>query len=131
MSAAITTTRAPWTMAAIRWVFGVYFVAVGIVHFVIPEGLPAFMSWMYELSDSLHVVAGTAEILGGLGLILPRLVGVAPRLTSAAASGLAVLMVGAGVWHAGRGEWAQIFGNLVVAAVMAYVAVEEWRTQGR
>lgn len=131
MSAAITTTQAPRAIPVIRWVFGVYFVAVGILHFLIPDGLPAFMGWMYELSDSLHAVAGTAEILGGLGLILPALVGIAPRLTSAAASGLALLMVAAAVWHAGRGEWVQIPGNLVVAAVMAYVAVEEWRTQGQ
>jgi uncharacterized membrane protein len=110
--------------------FGLYFIGVGIVHFVVPDGLPAFLGRMYELSEPLHAVAGTAEILGGLGLILPP-VGVGPRLTVAAASGLFVLMVGAVTWHAGRGEWAQIIGNLTVAGVMAYVAVAERRSQDR
>jgi uncharacterized membrane protein YphA (DoxX/SURF4 family) len=131
MASAITTVRAPRTMTTIRWMFGIYFIAVGILHFVVPDGLPAFMGWMYELPEPLHAVAGTAEIFGGLGLILPPLVGVAPRLTVAAASGLSILMVGAVTWHAGRGEWVQIIGNLAVAGVMAYVAVAEWRRQDR
>jgi putative oxidoreductase len=129
MTSVISATRAPRTMTTIRWAFGIYFVGVGILHFVLPQGLPTFMAWMYELSDPLHAVAGTAEILGGLGLILPSLVGVAPRLTSGAASGLSLLMLGAAAWHGSRGEWAQILGNLVVAGIMAYVAVKEWRAQ--
>ncbi len=127
MSIAVSTTRSHRTVSAIRWVFGIYFVAVGILHFVVPDGLPSLMAWMYELSGPLHAVAGTAEILGGLGLVLPRLIGVAPRLTSPAASGLVVVMIGAAAWHGARGEWAQIFGNLVVAGLMAYVAFREWR----
>ena len=103
MSAVITATRASRRVTTIPWVFGIYFVAVGILHFVVPEGLPAFMAWMYELSDPLHAVAGTAEIFGGLGLILPRLISVAPRLTGAAASGLSLVMVGAAAWHGSRG----------------------------
>ncbi len=131
MSSAISTTRVLRTTTMIRWVFGIYFVAVGILHFVVPEGLPPFMAWMYELSASLHAVAGTAEILGGLGLVLPPLVGVAPRLASAAAWGLSLLMVGAAAWHGSRAEWAQTLGNLVVAGIMAYVAANEWRAQQR
>jgi len=129
MSSAITTNRAQRAESTMRWLFGIYFVAVGILHFVVPEGLPAFMAWMYELSDPLHAIAGTAEILGGLGLILPPLVGLSPRLTSAAASGLSLVMFGAAAWHVSRGEWVQIVGNLVVAGVMAYVAVKGWRRQ--
>ena len=56
---------------AVLWViqvlFGIYFVVVGVMHFVVPEGLPGPMEWMYDLSDTLHVISGTAEILGGLG----------------------------------------------------------------
>ena len=112
---------------AIRFIFGLCFVAVGVIHFVVPEGLPAPMAWMYELSGSLHVIAGTAEILGGLGLVLPSLFGIAPRLTGAAAIGLTLTMMGAAAWHLGRDEWVQIFGNLAVAGLLAYVAVHEWR----
>lgn len=119
------------TATEIRWIFGIYFVAVGVLHFVVPEGLPPFMEWMYELSDSVHVIAGTAEILGGLGLVLPHQLGIAPRLTSVAAAGLTLTMIGAAAWHFGRGEWLQILGNLVVAGVMAYVANDEWRIPTR
>lgn len=123
--------RTPRTWSTIRWVFGIYFVAVGSLHFVVPDGLPPFMAWMYDLSDPLHAIAGTAEILGGLGLVLPPLVASAPWLTSAAASGLSLVMIGAAAWHATRGEWVQIVGNLVVAGVIAYLAVGEWRRQPR
>jgi hypothetical protein len=131
MTSAITTTRVQRNGSTIRWGFGIYFLAVGILHFVVPPGLPSALAWMYELSDPLHAVAGTAEVLGGLGLILPPLVGRAPRLTSVAASGLSLVMIGAAAWHATRGEWVQILGNLVVAGVMAYVAGQEWRKQSR
>ena len=52
-------------------VLGLYFLAIGIMHFIIPPGLPPAMAWMYELTPTLHYISGIAEILGGLGLILP------------------------------------------------------------
>ena len=40
-------------MNIVLWVLqvflGIYFLAIGIMHFVIPPGLPAQMSWMYDL----------------------------------------------------------------------------------
>jgi hypothetical protein len=128
MSNAISLKPAFRPVTAIRWIFGIYFLAVGILHLYVPGGLPPFMAWMYELSDPVHAVAGTAEILGGLGLVLSRLVGVGSRLTGAAAAGLSLVMIGAAAWHGGRGEWVQIFGNLFVAGLMAYVAVSERRS---
>lgn len=108
-------------------VLGIYFVSVGVVHFIVPEGLPGPMEWMYELSDPLHIVAGVAEILGGLGLILPGLTGVRPQLTVLAAAGLVIVMVGAAVWHLSRGEGSNIALNLVNAAVLAFIAYGRWR----
>jgi hypothetical protein len=35
---------------------GVYFFFIGVMHFIIPPGLPAPMSWMYALSPTLHLV---------------------------------------------------------------------------
>ena len=62
-------------MNIILWIlqifFGLYFILVGILHFIVPDGLPAPMAWMYDLTPVLHWASGTAEILGGLGLI-PR-----------------------------------------------------------
>ncbi len=112
---------------AIQIIFGIYFIAIGIMHFVVPDGLPAAMEWMYELSDTLHIVSGTAEILGGLGLILPGLTKIRPELTVYAALGLAIVMVGAFIYHATRGEVQNIVTNVVVAAIMGYLAYARWK----
>ncbi|MCS7287432.1 MAG: DoxX family protein, partial [Anaerolineae bacterium] len=64
-------------MNILLWVLqillGLYFFFTGLVHFIVPPGLPAPMAWMYELPPALHYLSGTAEILAGLGLILPGL----------------------------------------------------------
>ncbi len=116
--------RALWV---IQWVFGLYFIAIGVMHFIVPEGLPDVMGWMYELSDTLHVVSGTAEILGGLGLILPSVTRIRPELSAVAAAGLFVVMVGAIIYHAGRAEPQSIVTNVVIALFMAYVAYGRWK----
>lgn len=102
-------------------VFGLYFIGVGVTHFTLPDGLPEMMGWMYELSDSLHVISGTAEILGGLGLILPAVTRIRPELVTWAAYGLVIVMLGAAVWHISRGEAAQIVLNLINAAVLGFI----------
>jgi len=107
--------------------FGVFFLYTGVIHLVVPEGLPEVISWMYDLSDPVHIMAGTAEILGGLGLILPGVTRIATWLTPLAAAGLVVLMLGAVVWHLGREEYREIVTNLVGAGLMSYVAYARWR----
>jgi uncharacterized membrane protein len=106
----------------LRWGFGLYFIAIGVMHFVVPDGLPSVLDWMYELNDTAHYISGTAEILGGLGLILPVLTGIQPWLTPLAAAGLTLIMMMAIVWHATRGEALQIGNNLVIAGIMGYLA---------
>jgi uncharacterized membrane protein len=107
--------------------FGLYFVSIGVMHFIVPDGLPDQMGWMYELSTTLHVAAGIAEILGGLGLILPGLTRIRPELTVAAALGLVVVMLAAAGWHLTRGEVPNIGVNLVNAAVLGFIAYGRWR----
>ncbi|HEU4894469.1 MAG TPA: DoxX family protein [Acidimicrobiia bacterium] len=111
----------------LQWLVGLYFIAIGVMHFIVPEGLPTQLSWMYELDDSLHAVSGVAEILGGLGLIVPSLTRVAPWLTPLAALGLMVVMVGAVIWHAARGEVVNIAVNVVNLGVLGYIAYGRWR----
>lgn len=103
-------------------VLGLYFIGVGVTHFVVPEGLPETLAWMYDLPDGAHWVSGTAEILGGLALVLPSLTRIQPQLTVWAALGLIVVMILAAVWHAGREEYANIANNLVLAALLGFVA---------
>jgi uncharacterized membrane protein len=118
-------------MNLVAWVLqillGLYFVAIGIMHFVVPEGLPVQLSWMYDLPTWLHAVAGVAEIAGGLGLVLPSVTRIRPALTPLAAAGLVIVMVGAVIYHAGRGEGQNIAVNLVLAALLSFVAWVRWR----
>ncbi len=102
--------------------FGIYFIFVGVMHFVLPEGLPGPMEWMYELSDTTHSIVGIAEVLGGLGLILPSVTRIRPELTVYAAIGLVLVMIGAIIWHATRSETSSIAQNVIIGAILGFVA---------
>lgn len=106
---------------ALQIVLGVYFVLVGITHFVVPEGLPAQMAWMYDLPTWTHVVAGIAEVAGGLGLVLPQLTGIRRELVPLAGAGLTIVMLSAAIYHAGRSEYQNIVFNLVLAGMLVVV----------
>ena len=108
-------------------ILGLYFFAIGLMHFIIPPGLPSAMAWMYELSPSLHYISGIAEILGGLGLILPAVTRIQTRLVPLAALGLSLVMVGAIVYHATRGEFQNIGFNVLLLAATAFVAYGRWK----
>lgn len=114
----MTLNRFLWML---QWVFGLYFIGVGILHFVVPEGLPELLAWMYDLERPMHAMLGTVEILGGIGLILPALSRVRPDLAVASALALIGVMVGALVWHAGRDEGANINANLLNIAALVVI----------
>jgi uncharacterized membrane protein len=116
--------RTTWVL---QIVLGIYFVAIGVMHFIVPEGLPAPLGWMYDLPTWAHWVSGIAEILGGLGLILPGLTRIRPELTPLAAAGLTLVMVMAAVYHLTRGEMVNIGTNLLVAALLVFIAWVRWR----
>lgn len=114
-------------MNGLLWVLqillGIFFIATGVMHFVVPAGLPAQLAWMYDLPDNLHAISGIAEILGGLGLILPSVTRILPVLTVWAATGLAAAMLAAAAWHVGRGEVTNIVMNLALAALLGLIAL--------
>ncbi len=107
---------------ALQVFLAVYFFLTGVIHLTLPEGLPAAMSWMYDLSNTLHVVSGGAEILAAIGLIVPALTRIMPRLTPLAAVGLMIVMILAAVFHFGRAEYTNIVMNLLIAGVAGFVA---------
>lgn len=107
---------------AVQILLGISFVGVGLLHFLVPAGLPATMAWMYDLPTELHLVSGTAEILGGLGLILPGLTRVQTWLTPLAALGLVAVMALAIVFHLGRDEFQNVAFNVVLGGLAAFVA---------
>lgn len=106
----------------LQFFFGIYFIVVGVLHFVLPPGLPAQMSWMYNLDPTLHAISGLAEILGGLGLILPAVTRIQTRLVAWAAAGLALVMLAATIWHIPRGETVNMVLTVINAGVMAFIA---------
>jgi len=118
-------------MHALLWILqvllSVYFLFAGVVHFVLPPGLPAPMAWMYDLPPVWHIIAGTAEILAAFGLILPGLTRIQTRLTPLASLGLVLVMMGAAGWHLLRQETTNFLGNILVATVAAFVAYGRWR----
>lgn len=103
------------------------FLFIGVMHFIVPPGLPKPLRWMYDLSPVLHWMSGTAEILAAFGLILPGLTKIKPYLTPLAAAGLVLVMLGAVAWHASRGEFVNIGTNLILAGLAAFVAYGRWR----
>lgn len=115
----MTMNRFVWVL---QWVLGIYFVLVGITHFIVPDNLPEQMSWMYDLPTWVHAVTGVAEIAGGLGLILPHVTGIRRELTPLAAAGLTIIMLSAVVYHVGRSEFQNVGFNIVLGALLALVA---------
>jgi uncharacterized membrane protein len=101
---------------------GLYYFFVGVMHFVLPPGLPAPISWMYDLPAWLHWVSGIAEILGGLGLILPAVFRIQTRLVVWAALGLALTMLVASIYHIPRGEYVNMGMTLFNMALLLFIA---------
>ena len=106
---------------------GIYFFLVGVMHFIVPPNLPSMMSWMYDLSPAVHYISGAAEILGGLGLILPGVTRIQTRLIPAAAFGLVLVMFGAVGYHLVRGETYNIYLNIFLSVLLAFVAYGRWK----
>jgi hypothetical protein len=119
------------SMNIVLWILqvllAIYYLFVGVIHFIVPPGLPGPMSWMYELSAGLHYFSGTAEILASLGLVLPGLTKIQTRLTPIAGAGLVLVMLGAAVWHLQRGEVQNILVTLILALLVGFVAYGRWR----
>lgn len=55
-----------------RIVYGVLFIAAGILHFVFPAEYRAIMPPYLPAPATLVAVSGLAEIAGGAGLLIPR-----------------------------------------------------------
>jgi len=56
---------------SLQVLLAVYLGFTGVMHFIVPPGLPTPMAWMYDLPCRQHLVSGRAEILGAVGSIVP------------------------------------------------------------
>ena len=111
----------------VQVLLGVVFLGQGILKFAAPDGLPAMLSWVYDVTGPGAVALGVAELAAAAGMILPGLTGIQPRLTSLAALGLVVVMAGAIVFHVGREEYQQIGFNVLLLVMAGFVAYGRWR----
>jgi hypothetical protein len=80
------------------------------------------MAWAEDFSPETLKAIGALEVLAAAGLILPGALNIAPILVPVAAVGLGLLMVGAILTHARRSELSNIVINLVLLALVAFVA---------
>ncbi len=80
------------------------------------------MAWVEDFSPNTIKIIGALELAGGLGLVFPWLLNILPILTPLAGVGLVLTMVGAAVTHLKRQEYSAIVPNMVLLAMVAFVA---------
>ena len=99
------------------------FLAAGAMKLTQPLAtLATSMAWTADVPGALVRLIGLAEVLGALGLVLPAATRIRPRLTPLAAAALALVMVLAAILHLARGEAMMLPVNLILLALLAFVA---------
>jgi uncharacterized membrane protein YphA (DoxX/SURF4 family) len=87
-----------------------------------PENLVSKgMSWAGRYPAGSVKIVGWVEILGAMGLIFPQLWNIAPILTPLSALGCAIIMLLAAIDHLKSGENKNIFVNIILLALCAYI----------
>jgi hypothetical protein len=79
------------------------------------------------LAPGLRTFIGVAELLAAAGLILPAATRILPWLTPLAAAGLMIVMAGAAVSNLSSGETAPAIANVVIFALITFVAYMRWK----
>lgn len=80
------------------------------------------MAYIWAIPPGFRRFIGVAEVLAAIGLILPGLTHILPWLTPLAATGLVIVMISAVIFHVRRREYSNIVFNLVLFALVAFVA---------
>ena len=113
----------------VQGLLAAFFLGHAVIKFTLPDGLPAQMSWVYDIPRVPNVGIGVLELLGAIGLILPGVTRIRPGLVSWAAVGLMLTMVVAAIFHLTRGEMELLPINAVTFALAAFVAYgrRSWR----
>src|SRR5215207_6432380 len=81
-------------------------------------------AWVEDFDERQVKGIGALEVLAAIGLVLPAALDIAPMLTAVAASGVVLLMLGAGATHLRRGDAQMLPVNIVLAALVLFVAIE-------
>ncbi|NUU63613.1 DoxX family protein [Paenibacillus agri] len=102
---------------------GIGFVYSGWLKAFQYEQARASWGWVKDVSKTLVVFIGLAELLGALGIILPLALNTTPILTPIAAVGLAVTVLFGALFHITRKEYREIGVNIVFFALVVFVAI--------
>jgi len=97
--------------------------AVGYMKTFYPVTRLSKFSWTTRSSKTFIRFVGISELLIGIGLILPELTGVCEVLTPYAALSLCMVMVLAMVEHIVNKEPKQIWTNVFILFLSAFVAI--------
>ena len=85
-----------WTVQAL---LALFFLMHALLKFVLPDGLPDTLTWLYDLPRLPSIVIGMLELMAAIGLVLPGVTRIRPRLVPLAAVGLMLTMIGAAIFH--------------------------------
>ncbi|PWT98424.1 MAG: DoxX family protein [Bacteroidetes bacterium] len=107
----------------IQILLSIIMLAVGYMKTFYPVTKLNKFSWTTHSSKGFIRFVGISELLIGIGLILPQLTGVCPVLTPYAALSLCMVMVLAIVEHIRYNEAKQIWTNVFIIFLSAFVAL--------
>lgn len=107
----------------VQVLLGLLFIMAGMSKaFQSIEALSEQLPWVTSTPIALVKFIGISELLGGIGILLPSILRIKPHLTVWAAYGLSAVMVLAAGFHASRGEFGAIVANVIMLALMLFVA---------
>lgn len=112
----------------VQVLLAVFFILFGFMKAFLPiDSIADQMSFVLDVPEALVRFIGVAELAGGLGLILPAITRILPWLTIAAAGGLGTIMILAFIFGVSRGEIPNAVINIVVLALLAFIAYGRWK----
>ena len=112
----------------VQVLLAVFFILFGFMKAFLPiDSIADQMSFVLDVPEALVRFIGVAEIAGALGLILPAITRILPWLTIAAAGGLGTIMILAFIFGVSRGEIPNAVINIVVLALLAFIAYGRWK----
>jgi uncharacterized membrane protein YphA (DoxX/SURF4 family) len=111
----------------VQGLLAVFFLWHGVLKFLLPDGLPDTLTWLYDIPRLQSIGIGILELMAAIGLVLPGVTRIKPRLVPLAAVGLMLTMIGAALFHVTRGEYLQIPVNVVAFVLAGFVAYGRMR----
>ena len=112
----------------VQVLLAVFLILFGFIKAFLPiDGMADQMPFVLDVPEALVRFIGVAELAGAFGLILPAITRILPRLTIAAAGGLGTIMILAFIFGVSRGEIPNAVINIVVLAVLAFIAYGRWK----